>query len=103
MQTRGTRLHRDKLKRTNAWRNREPYWVHYGPEEAALEHCEIDNVQGFSVEFERVDDGEKIASWSARMVANVIGMEEPPRMQDRPPLDREVQHEFADRHQRTSA
>ena len=29
------------------------------PEEVALEHCEIDNVAGFSVEFERVDDGER--------------------------------------------
>ena len=28
------------------------------PEEVALEHCEIDNVGSFSVEFERVDDGE---------------------------------------------
>ena len=28
------------------------------PEEVALEHCEIDNVAVFSVEFERVDGGE---------------------------------------------
>ena len=28
------------------------------PEEVAVDYCEIDNVAGFSVDFERVDDGE---------------------------------------------
>ena len=35
------------------------------PEDVALEHCEINNAAGFSVEFERVDDGEnsKLSLW----------------------------------------
>ena len=65
------------------------------------------NVAGFSLEFERLDDKSKlkepkIASWSARMVANVIGVKKPPWMemeqwwrlaQDGSPMDREMQHE----------
>ena len=51
------------------------------PEEVALEHCEIDNVAGFSMELERVNDGEMPkSSWSARIVANVIGVRKPPWM-----------------------
>ena len=54
------------------------------PKEVALEHCEVDNVAGFSVELERLDDGEshrdKISGWSARVVANVNGVKRPPWM-----------------------
>ena len=54
------------------------------PEEVALEHCEVDNVEGFSVEFERVGDGE--SSKGSRvgvreMARNVIGVKRPSWME----------------------
>ena len=55
------------------------------PKEVAHGHCEVYNVTGFSLQLERMDDGEspreKIAGWSARMVANVIGVQKPPWME----------------------
>ena len=57
------------------------------PKNVAPEHCKkTHHVAGFSLEFEPVDDGAsskgyKIASWSARMVANAIGVKKPPWME----------------------
>ena len=78
-------------------------------EEVALEHCEIDNVASFlwsssvwtTVEAQR----DKVSSSSARLVANVIGVKKPPWMDINQwsPLDREMQRECVDSHQRTSA
>ena len=84
------------------------------PEETALECREIDHVAGFSVELESVDDGEssKISIWSANS-GNRDWCETAPvdgdgsvvetLAQNWAPLDPEVQHEYADSHQRTSA
>ena len=56
------------------------------PQTAAIEHRKDYDVAGFPLELECLDDGQgterdKIASWSARMVANVVGVKEPPGME----------------------
>ena len=77
------------------------------PEEVALEHSEIDNVTGFSVEFERVDDGESPKRHNFELEcenggerdrseeATVDGTESEAEIsaQDWSSLDREMQHE----------
>ena len=81
------------------------------PEEAALEHREIDNVAGFLVEFERVDDGESSKrqdfdfecenggrrDWYEARPLDGHGSVET-LAHNWTPLDREVQHEFSDSH-----
>ena len=55
------------------------------PQVVAVKRCKSYNVAGFSLEFECLTDGQdpkrQIASWSARMVANVIGVKKPPWME----------------------
>ena len=56
------------------------------PQIAAVEHRKNFDVAGLSMELECLDDGQgterdKIASWSARMVANVVGVKKPPGME----------------------
>ena len=51
-----------------------------------FEHRKDYDVAGLPLEFECLDDGQgyretKIASWSARMVANVVGVKRPPGME----------------------
>ena len=87
------------------------------PEGVALEHCEIDNVAGLSLEFERVDDGESPKRQRIGLDCEIGGErdqnEEAPVdgngsvvetfAQDWSPLDREMQRECADSRQRTRA
>ena len=81
------------------------------PEDTALEHRKIDNVAGFSVELERVcttvkSHRDKISSWSNWCEEVIVDGNRPvveTLAQNWTPLAREVQHEFADSHQRTSA
>ena len=56
------------------------------PQIAAVEHRKNYDVAGLPLELECLDDGQgterdKIASWGARMVANVVGVKKPPGME----------------------
>ena len=87
------------------------------PEEVALEHCEIDNVAGISMELERVNDGESPKRQNVELECENCGerdrSEEVPvdgngsvveaLAQDWSPLDREMHHECAYSHPRASA
>ena len=87
------------------------------PKDVALEHCEIDSVAGFSVEFERVDDSESSKrqnielecengckrGCSEEAAVDGHGSVVETLAQDWSPLDREVQHECVDSHQSTCA
>ena len=81
------------------------------PKNAAPEQCKNPNVAGFSLEFERVDDGQGAKRQNCELECENGGEEatadgnEPvveTMAQDRSPLDREVQHERSGCHQRTS-
>ena len=84
------------------------------PQIAAAEHRKNYDVAGLSMELECLDDGQgterdKIASWSARMVANVVGVKKnarngvgtmlEPLTHDWSSMDREMQYECAGGHQ----
>ena len=88
------------------------------PKESALEHCEIDNVAGSSLELERVDDCTK-AQRDKHYEKECENDSERDRSEESPvdgigpvvetlaldwsPLDREVQHERSDCYHRASA
>ena len=113
-----TRLHADLPKRINVRRSGDPFlsssWL---PRGVALEHCEIDNVAGLSLEFERVDNGESPKRQRIGLDCEIGGErdqnEEAPVdgngsvvetfAQDWSPLDRQMQRECADSRQRTRA
>ena len=87
------------------------------PEETALEQREIDNMANVSVELERVDDGESPKrqdfefecenggkrDWCESVPVDGNRSVVETLAQNWTPLDREVQREWADRHQRTCA
>ena len=88
------------------------------PQIAPFEHRKNYDVAGLSMELECLDDGQgterdKIASWSARMVANVVGVKKTAcngdgtvvetLAQDWSSLDREMQYECTGGHPRSYA
>ena len=84
------------------------------PQIVAAEHRKDYDVAGFLLELECLDDvqgteRDKIASWSARMVANVVGVKRPPGMELGQwwglwsSMDRAMQYECAGGHQRSYA
>ena len=91
------------------WRPSSEFFM--APKVVAVEHCKDYNVAGILLEFECLDNGQgpketKIASWSARMVANVmdgIGPVVETLAQNWSSMDRKGQKERVDCHQRTCA